>query len=53
MLEHKRLSDLVFVHYNMRLKHSEYYNRKKGIITGKKIPMTRLIMHRLVLLLNG
>ncbi|CAN1788875.1 hypothetical protein LINPERHAP1_LOCUS18237 [Linum perenne] len=21
MLEHKRLSDLVFVHYNMRLKH--------------------------------
>ncbi|CAN0925476.1 hypothetical protein LINGRAHAP2_LOCUS34784 [Linum grandiflorum] len=29
MLEHKRLSDLVFVHYNMRLKHREYYDRKK------------------------
>ncbi|CAN1189328.1 hypothetical protein LINPERHAP2_LOCUS39836, partial [Linum perenne] len=29
MLEHKRLSDLVFVHYNMRLKHREYYNKKK------------------------
>ncbi|CAN1130585.1 hypothetical protein LINPERPRIM_LOCUS13314, partial [Linum perenne] len=29
-LEHKRLSDLVFVHYNMRLQHREYYGRKQS-----------------------